>query len=56
MKKIPIEISDEIHKELLRVQFERKLKGMDRTTIKEVASDLLTECLEKRAKTKNPDK
>lgn len=44
-KTFPITISDEAHKKLLRKQFERKLSGKNRTTIREVASDILEECL-----------
>ena len=45
MKKFLIEISDEAHKELVRLQFKRKMEGNPRTTIRDVASDVLTECL-----------
>ena len=46
MKKLTIEISEEAHQELLKLQFERKFNKMPRATVKDVASDFLTEKLE----------
>lgn len=50
MKKLTIEITDEAHNELLKIQLEKKLKKEPRTTVKEIAGDYLSECLVKRSK------
>ena len=50
MKKLQIQISDEAHAELLKKQLERKINGKPRTTIVEIASDTLQECLVKTSK------
>ncbi len=50
MKKLTIEITDEAHSELLRLQLEKKLAKAERTTIRDLAGDYLSECLENRAK------
>lgn len=55
MKKLTVEISEEAHHELLKIQFDRKLKKLPRATIKDVASDFLTEKLED-LKKENPTK
>jgi len=55
MKKLTVEISEEAHSELLRLQFDRKLKKLPRATVKDVASDFLTEQLES-LKKENPTK
>jgi len=41
MKKLQIQITDEAHTELLRIQLERKVNKNPRTTIVEIASDVL---------------
>jgi hypothetical protein len=48
MKKLQIEISDEAHSELLRIQFERKVSKHPRTTIVQIATDVLSDCLLKK--------
>lgn len=53
MKKLTVEISEEAHEELLKLQLERKLKKLPRSTVKDVASDFLTSSLEA-LKTKKP--
>lgn len=45
MKKLQVTISEEAHKQLLAVQFERKMKNNPRTTLIEVASDILNDKL-----------
>ena len=45
MKKLQIQISDEAHAELLRIQYERKVEKHERTTIVQIASDVLHDCL-----------
>lgn len=55
MKKLQIQISQEAHTELLKIQLERKVNKEPRTTIIEIASDVLNECLTKKP-TKNPEK
>lgn len=52
MKKLQIQISDEAHGELLRIQFERKISGHPRTTLVQIATDVLSDCLIK--KKENP--
>lgn len=47
-KTFPITISEEAHKELLKIQFERKLNGKKRTTVRDVASDILEKSLLKK--------
>jgi len=56
MKKLTVEISDLAHQELLKIQLERKLKSLPRATVKDVASDFLSESLENRLKNENPTK
>ena len=56
MKKFLIEITDEAHDELLKLQLEKKLKKEKRATVKEVAGDYLSYCLEERAKKESPGK
>jgi len=56
MKKLTIEITDAAHQELLRIQLEKKLSNSDRTTIKDLAGDYLSESLENRTKQKTPSK
>jgi hypothetical protein len=53
MKKLTVEITDEAHEELLKIQLQRKLKKLPRATVKDIASDFLTSKLEE-LKTKNP--
>lgn len=53
MKKLTIEITDAAHSELLKIQLEKKLKKEPRSTVKDIAGDYLSLCLEKRA-LKNP--
>jgi hypothetical protein len=53
MKKLTVEISEKAHEALLRLQFERKIKKLNRATVKDVASDFLTIKLEDLEK-KNP--
>jgi hypothetical protein len=48
MKKLQIEISDKAHAEILRIQYERKVKKEPRTTIVHIATDVLEECLIKK--------
>ena len=48
MKKLQIQISDEAHAELLKIQLERKINKEPRTTIIEIASDVLEKCLLKK--------
>jgi hypothetical protein len=45
MKKLQITLSDNAHMELLSIQFERKRSKHPRTTLIEVASDVLEEHL-----------
>jgi hypothetical protein len=52
MKKLQIQLSDEAHAELLRIQYERKIKKHERTTLVEIASDVLQDCLTKQNPTK----
>lgn len=54
MKKLTIEITDKAHQELLKLQLTKKLNNEGRATVKDIAGDYLSECLEKRAETKNP--
>ncbi|WP_276496730.1 hypothetical protein [Pontibacter litorisediminis] len=57
MKKLQIQISDESHAELLKIQLERKVKKEPRTTLIEIASDVLEEALLKgKADPKEPSK
>lgn len=57
MKKLTIEITETAHHELLKIQLEKKLQNADRTTVRDIAGDYLSECLEKRAtKKENPSK
>ncbi|WP_187261324.1 hypothetical protein [Pontibacter beigongshangensis] len=58
MKKVLIEISDEAHTELLKIQADRKINKKERATLRDVASDVLEECLlgKKGAKEENPGK
>jgi len=56
VKKLTIEITDAAHQYLLRIQLEKKLSNSDRTTIKDLAGDYISECLENRNKTKTPSK
>ncbi|NEM97200.1 hypothetical protein [Pontibacter burrus] len=58
MKKLQIQISAEAHAELLKIQLERKVNGQPRTTIVEIASDVLQDCLagKKAAQKDNPNK
>lgn len=55
MKKLTVEITEDAHLELLKIQLQRKLKKLPRSTVKDIASDFLTEKLED-LKSKNPDK
>jgi hypothetical protein len=55
MKKLTIEITDAAHNELLKIQLEKKLAKNARSTVKDIAGDYLSECLEKRAE-KSPAK
>lgn len=48
MKKFLVEISEEAHIELLKIQAERKIKKMGRSTLRDVASDTLEKCLLKK--------
>lgn len=50
MKKLTIEITDEAHDELLKIQLEKRLNKDPRSTVKEIAGDYLSECLIKRKK------
>ncbi len=52
MKKLTIEISDIAHLELLKIQLERKMGASKRTTIVHIASDVLNDHLEEKAKKK----
>jgi hypothetical protein len=45
MKKFLVEISDDAHTELIKIQSERKIKKMGRATLQNVASDTLERCL-----------
>lgn len=56
MKKLTIEITDEAHNELLKLQLEKKLKKDPRSTVKDIAGDFLSECLENRAKQESSKK
>lgn len=47
-KTFPVTISEEAHKELLKIQFERKMNGDKRNTVRDVASDVLEKCLLKK--------
>ncbi|QMU28771.1 hypothetical protein [Adhaeribacter radiodurans] len=47
MKKLQIQISDAAHSELLKIQLERKVNKEPRTTIVEIASDVLENTLVK---------
>jgi len=53
MKKLLVEITEEAHMELLRIQFERKSQKNKRTTMVQIASDVLNNCLTKK---ENPTK
>lgn len=46
-----IEITEEVHLQLLQEQFNRKYKKQPRTTLAEIAADKLEDCLVK----KKPD-
>ncbi len=54
MKKLTVEISDKAHDELLRIQLEKKLNKEPRSTVKDIAGDYLSECLENRSKKETP--
>ena len=56
MKKLTVEITDAAHAELLKLQLEKKLSNSERTTIRDIAGDYLSECLEKRNKKETPTK
>ncbi|WP_158267489.1 hypothetical protein [Adhaeribacter arboris] len=58
MKKLQIQISDEAHSELLKLQLLRKVNREPRTTIVEIASDVLEGCLlgDEQDKNENPGK
>jgi len=47
MKKLQVQSSDETRSELLKIQLERKVEKVPRTTIVEVASDVQEKCLKK---------
>lgn len=49
MKKLTIEITETAHEELLKLQLEKKLSKAERTTVRDIAGDYLSQCLEKRA-------
>lgn len=53
MKKLQIQISDEVHSELLRIQYERKVSKHPRTTIVQIATDVLSECVSKKKESPN---
>jgi hypothetical protein len=52
MKKLQIDISEEAHAELLRIQYERKVKKHPRTTLVQIVTDVLEDCLKKENPTK----
>jgi len=45
MKKITISITDEAHAELLKIQLERRLKEKEKTSLAEVAAEVLHDLL-----------
>jgi hypothetical protein len=49
MKKLTVEITDKAHDELLKIQLEKKLNKESRSTVKDIAGDYLSQCLEKRS-------
>lgn len=56
MKKLTVEITDKAHQELLKIQLTKKLSNEARSTVKDIAGDYLSECLEKRAEKETPTK
>lgn len=54
MKKLVIQIQDELYDVILEEQFKRKIAKSERTTVIDVAADLFSECLQAR-KSKKPD-
>lgn len=48
MKTIQVQVSEETHLELLKIQLERKVNKKPRTNIADIASDVLADCLEKK--------
>ncbi|SDM83410.1 hypothetical protein [Siphonobacter aquaeclarae] len=50
MKKFTISITDEAHKQLLKLQLERKISGHAVTALSEMAGELLSKYLEELAK------
>ena len=54
MKKLTVEITDKAHQELLKLQLEKKLKKEPRSTVKDIAGDYLSSCLENRSKKEKP--
>lgn len=56
MKKLTIEITEKAHQELLKIQLSKKLNNESGTTVKEIAGEYLSRCLESRAEKENPTK
>lgn len=56
MKKFNIEVSEDAHTELLKIQMQRRIEKHPRTTLKDVASDFLEEKLMERKEKENPSK
>lgn len=54
MKKLVIQIEDDLYDVILEEQFRRKMKREPRTTVIEVAGDLFSDCLRSK-KNKKPD-
>lgn len=48
MKKLQIQVSDEVHLELLSIQLEKKKKKQPRTTLIQVASDVFEEMFQEK--------
>jgi hypothetical protein len=54
MIKITFSITEEAHTELLKIQLEKRLKDKKKTSLAEVAAQVLHDCLV--VQSKNPDK
>jgi len=56
MAKTTVDISEQAHRELLKIQLERKLDGKKGVTISTLASEFLDKGLGIASKTENPSK
>ena len=48
MKKLTINITDEAHAELLKIQLDRRLKENKKTSLAVIAADVLHDCVVKK--------